>query len=231
MEEVDLFDKSAEYDEMLNKGLALSGEDKFYFAEGRLSDLKKNIPSSYQIKNILDFGCGIGDATILLKKYFTGALITGIDTASEAINYAKKHNSDSGSISYSTIEKFTDTNKFDLCFVNGVFHHILPEKRDEALQKIYTYLKPGGLFALFENNPHNPGTRAVMRRIPFDKDAITLSPGESKKLLLKNGFKPLIKTRFLFYFPRKLSFMRPTEKHLVHLPLGAQYYVLVEKKA
>ena len=36
-------------------------------------------------------------------------------------------------------------------------------------------LRPGGLFAFWENNPWNPGTRLVMSRIPFDRDAITLS--------------------------------------------------------
>ena len=36
-------------------------------------------------------------------------------------------------------------------------------------------LRPGGVFALWENNPWNPGTRLVMRRIPFDRNAVLLS--------------------------------------------------------
>ena len=37
-------------------------------------------------------------------------------------------------------------------------------------------LLTGGVLALFENNPWNPGTRLVMKRIPFDRNAQTISP-------------------------------------------------------
>ena len=86
----ELFDKSAEYDEMLNRGISLSGEDKFFFIHGRFADLANNIPSGKKINAILDFGCGVGDATILLKKYFPNSTITGNDTAAEALKYAPR---------------------------------------------------------------------------------------------------------------------------------------------
>src|SRR5437870_1900508 len=55
---------------------------------------------------------------------------------------------------------------FDLCYCNGVFHHIPPHERLGAARLIFRSLARGGHFALFENNPLNPGTRMVMRRIP-----------------------------------------------------------------
>jgi len=225
----ELFDKSAEYDEMLNKGISLSGENKYFFIHGRFSDLVKNIPEGKNINALLDFGCGVGDATILLKQYFPEAKITGSDTATEALKYAREKNSSEGSIQYLEIKDFQFNNTFDLCFVNGVFHHIPLEQRIGALKMIYDSLKPGGLLALFENNPLNPGTKMVMSRIPFDKDAITLTPSEARKMLLNAGFKIKIKPRFLFYFPKALSFLRLFEKSLIHIPLGAQYYFLAEK--
>jgi len=225
----ELFDKSAEYDEMLNRGISLSGEDKYFFIRGRFSDLAKNIPKGKRIKSILDFGCGIGDATLLLKKYFPGAEITGVDTAAEALKYAREKNSDGGTIRYIEIKDFQYKERFDLCFVNGVFHHILPEQRPDVLKLIYDSLAPGGLLALFENNPLNPGTKMVMHRIPFDKDAVTLVPSETRKMLIAAGFKIPVKPRFLFYFPKLLSFLRYLEKLFVHIPLGAQYYFLAEK--
>lgn len=225
----ELFDKSAEYDEMLNRGISLSGEDKYFFIHGRFADLAKNIPSGKKINAVLDFGCGVGDATVLLKKYFPQAAITGNDTAAEALKYAREKNSDNSTIQYIEIKDFAIKNEFDLCFVNGVFHHIPLDQRVGAAKMIYDALKPGGMFALFENNPLNPGTKMVMSRIPFDKDAITLVPSETRKLLESTGFKIKIKPRFLFYFPKALGFLRPLERLFVHVPLGAQYYFLAEK--
>ncbi len=223
-----LFDKSLEYDQMLNKGLALSGEDKYYFIHGRFKDLKNNIPAGTSIKKVLDFGCGIGDSTKILLEYFKEAEITGIDTSVNAVTYANENNSNGGKIKYFCMDEYKPDESFDLCFVNGVFHHIKPTDRSAAVKLIYNALKPGGVFSLFENNPNNPGTKLVMRKIDFDKDAITLKPSESQQLLSRNGFS-IISTRFLFYFPRYLSMLRFSEKLFTKIPLGAQYYVLGRK--
>ncbi|MCE9539859.1 MAG: class I SAM-dependent methyltransferase [Bacteroidetes bacterium] len=225
----ELFDRSAEYDEMLNKGIALSGEDKYFFIRARFGDLINNIPKSKTIKKILDFGCGVGDGTLLMKQYFPDTAITGCDTASKALEYANQKNSANGTISYIEMKNFLFKNEFDLCFVNGVFHHIPLEQRPLSIKMIYDSLKPGGILALFENNPLNPGTKMVMSRIAFDKDAITLVPSETRQMLLSAGFKIKIKPRFLFYFPRVLKYLRPLEQLLVHIPFGAQYYFLAEK--
>jgi SAM-dependent methyltransferase len=110
--------------------------------------------------------------------------------------------------------------------VNGVFHHIRPEDRLPALLAIRNALRPGGWLALFENNPWNPGTRLVMNRIPFDREAVPLSPPEVRRLLLTAGFRLEQAIRFLFYFPRALAVCRALEPWLVLMPLGAQYYAL-----
>lgn len=225
----ELFDKSAEYDKMLNKGISLSGEDKYFFIHGRFGDLVKNLPLEKGMEKVLDFGCGVGDATIVMKEYFPEAEITGSDTAIKALEYARCNNGANGTIRYLEIKDFQVQNEFDLCYVNGVFHHIPIEQRAGAIKMIYDSLKPGGLLALFENNPLNPGTKMVMSRIPFDKDAITLVPNETRRMLTLAGFKIKIKPRFLFYFPKVFRFLRPLEKFFVHIPLGAQYYFLAEK--
>lgn len=68
----------------------------------------------------------------------------------------------------------------------------------------------------------------VMSCIPFDRDAITLSYLESRGLLSSVGFT-VLKSRFAFYFPAALGFLRPLEPALEALPLGAQYLVLAQK--
>ena len=222
-----LFDLSEEYEEMLNKGIRLSGEDRSFFMKGRIQDLKKQLPLDFKPLRILDFGCGIGDTTRFLADAFPGASVVGIDTAEEALEHARKIHGCS-EISFYTLREFSETSSVDLCYVNGVFHHIEPEERPAAVRIIRTALAPGGFLALFENNPWNPGARMVMSRIPFDRDAQPLSPIETKRLLRHCGFN-FCATRSLFYFPRALAVLRFAEPWLARLPLGAQYYILACK--
>jgi hypothetical protein len=68
-----------------------------------------------------------------------------------------------------------------------------------------------------------------MSRIPFDRDAITLTAGEARRLLRGAGFE-IVRTDFLFIFPRVLSWCRGLEPLVARLPLGAQYQVLCRKR-
>lgn len=222
-----LFDLSQEYDSMLNEGLKISGEDKEYFIRGRIEDLKKRLPENFSVKKILDFGCGIGDATAILKEYFKDAEITGTDLSIEALKYAEKKYPNPF-IKFIHLSEIP-SDYFDLVYVNGVFHHIEPHNRIEALKSIHSSLTTNGIFAFFENNPWNPGTKIIMKRIPFDADAQTINPLKADKLLKLAGFKKIISIRYLFYFPKMLSFLRFTEKILARLPLGAQYQIIAQK--
>lgn len=224
-----LFDLSEEYDSMLNQGLALSGESKMYFIDGRLKDIRAQLKNEPPMRRILDFGCGIGDATAALLRYFPEAEeIVGTDLSGEALEFArKKHPSEK--LKFIHLNELNHSGHFDLCYVNGVFHHIEPENRPEAVNKILQSLRAGGLLALCENNPLNPGTQIIMSRIPFDRAAQKITWYNCKKMIRDAGFSKVLQTRFLFYFPRALSFLRPLEAWLVHLPLGGQYYVLARK--
>ena len=223
----ELFDLSDQYEAMLNRGIRLSGEDQYYFIAGRIGDLNKQLPDGWKPRRILDFGCGIGHAAPFLAEAFPDSDIVGVDTAEQALEHATKTHG-SARISFRHIHDLDESEAFDLCYVNGVFHHIEPLKRPEVLRVIHRSLRPGGYFSLFENNPWNPGTRMVMARIPFDRDAITLSPYETERIVRTAGFR-LDRTRSLFYFPRPLAWLRFVEPSLARLPLGAQYYVLAFK--
>ena len=89
-------------------------------------------------------------------------------------------------------------------------------------------MAPGGLLALWENNPFNPGTRWVMKRLPFDRDAVLLAPSETSWLLRSSGFD-VIEIRHHFFFPRALAMLRPVERVLRRVPLGGQYVVLAQR--
>jgi SAM-dependent methyltransferase len=216
------------YDEALNKGVSLSGENKDYFARERLRWLRARLDTAgVNPKRIMDFGCGIGSATPFIREFFPKADIVGVDLSSDSIDVARSAHADSN-IRFETGLESSGGN-FDLVFCNGVFHHINPPERGEVCRAIASALNEGGIFAMFENNPWNPGTRMVMAKIPFDKDAITLSPPEAEGLVSKNGFMGK-RLDFLFFFPRFLSFFRFLEPLLRSVPLGAQYLVMATKR-
>jgi SAM-dependent methyltransferase len=221
-----LFDLTEHYTTMLEKGIRLSGEDQHFFIRGRLNDLSQFLAShDSHPRRILDFGCGLGHTTAEFADRFPDATLLGVDTASQAIDYARTQHG-SSRITFEMLERFIPDESFDLCYCNGVFHHIPLNERGEAMAVVYRALMPGGRFALFENNPLNPGTRMVMRRIPFDHDANTLLPWETIRLLRRAGFQVTRRPRFLFYFPRAMSGFRSLEPYLSGLPFGAQYWAV-----
>lgn len=223
-----LFDRSAEYEEMLDRGLRLSGERRDYFLEGRVRDLRERLGPGYAPRRVLDFGCGTGETAAHLARVFPGARITGVDTSAAALEHARARHG-GPRVDFEPLADFRAREAFDLCYTNGVFHHIPPPARADALRLVHGALVHGGRFALMENNPWNPGTRLVMRRIPFDRDAVPISPRGARRLLREGGFREVEPARFLFYFPRPLARLRVAEPWLARLPLGAQYYLLATR--
>ena len=225
------FDEYADpeaYDRALDRGISLSGEGKTYFARGRIAWLADCLRSHGLVPSqVLDFGCGTGTATPFLLELLDPARIIGVDTSSRSIETARRlHGSDR--TCFLTLDDYQPCGEIDLAFCNGVFHHIPLDVRRDAVNYVARALRPQGLFACWENNPWNPGTRLVMKRIPFDRDAITLSPPVARRLLASAGLE-ILSTHFLFVFPKPLSFCRGLEPWLCRIPTGAQYQVLCQK--
>ena len=223
----ELFELPSDYDGMLNRGLRLSGESKEYFARGRIAMLRRLLPDAGAIRDILDFGCGVGATTPLLAAAFPSARILGLDSAQGAIDHARQHHADERT-RFGLFEGASLDQTFDLCYVNGVFHHIPPPQRADVIRFLHKAIRPDGYFAWFENNPWNPGTRMVMKRIPFDRDAQTISIPHASRVLRAGGFS-VQRRRSIFFFPRWLSWLRWLEPILAPTPLGGQYIVLARR--
>jgi SAM-dependent methyltransferase len=222
------FDMSAAtYDEQLQRGLSISGENKEFFASQRMEWLRQRLDGlTFQAPKCLDFGCGTGTSTPYFFDLLKATSVIGADPSEASLEIAR---ADWGSLSATFVQpKAIKEEDIDLAFCNGVFHHIDPSNRAEAAALVYRSLRPGGLFAFWENNPWNPLTRLSMRRVPFDADAIMLWPGETRHLLKQCGFEVLF-TDYKFFFPRPLAALRFLEPSLRWCVMGAQYLVLCRR--
>ena len=220
----DSFDEYADnYNDALQRGLAVSGESSDYFARGRVEFLANQLRRSVvDPRRVMDFGCGTGTAIPFLRGTFPRATVVGVDVSSRSLARARECEPDT---QFCLPDEFTPNGDMDLVYCNGVFHHIPVVERAAALNWVRGCLRPGGVFALWENNPWNPGTQWVMHRIPFDRDAIKISPPGARALLSTAGFE-VQSVDFLFFFPKLLKVLRPLEQRLHRVPLGAQYQVL-----
>lgn len=223
------FDQYSEnYDAALAESLSVTGEHKDFFACGRVSWVArclKNLKANPLAA--MDFGCGIGSTTPYLLELLGVDSVLGIDVSPKCLATAEQKWG-SERIRFTLPDQYAPCERIDVAYSNGVFHHIPEAQRAAAINFVHRALRPGGFFAFWENNPWNPGTRYVMNRNEFDKDAITLATPKARNLLRDAGFE-VVSTDFLFIFPRALRWLRPIEPLISGLPFGGQYQVLCRK--
>jgi trans-aconitate methyltransferase len=225
MSEFNKFAKN--YDELLNRSLKISGENHEYFSEKRISQLinyAKN-KENFSFSSLLDFGCGVGNFYNAVLSHIPDIDYLGVDVSIDSINTAKGKFSSS---QFKHLREYEPNNNFSCIYSNGVFHHIKPNQREKFLNYIYNSLNINGFFSFWENNPYNLGTRYIMSKNPFDKDAQLISPSKVRGLLKQVGFN-IVSTNYYFYFPRCLNLLRRFEFMLKKIPLGAQYNIIATK--
>jgi SAM-dependent methyltransferase len=223
------FDSYAhDYDAALSRGLAVSGEDKSFFAKGRVVWLTRCLARlGFSAETVLDYGCGTGTSAPLFLGLLGARRVVGVDVSERSLQVARQTHC-GRPVEYTTTDQYVPDGTIDLAFCNGVFHHVPPPERGRVIDYIARCLRPGGLLALWDNNPWNPGARYVMSRIPFDKEAVMLSARQAASLCRSAGLQPL-SIHYCFIFPRVMRFLRFLEPRLARLPLGAQYQVLACK--
>lgn len=223
------FDRYAEYyDQALNEGLAASGEPKDFFARKRVAWLAECLRKrSAPHRQVMDYGCGTGQTSPHLLKILAAEKVVGVDVSEGLLGVARRKSGMEG-VEFLSVAQRAPAGDMDVVYCNGVFHHIPPPERTAAFDYVFRSLRPGGIFALWDNNPWNPGTRYVMSRIPFDSNANLISPPHARQLLRASGFE-ILTTHYLFIFPHWLRWLRWIEPRVCRLPLGAQYQVLARK--
>lgn len=216
------FDEHAEsYEESLESALEVSGENRDYFAAGRMSFLARLLASAgRKAGKVLDFGCGTGNGLPHARELLGAEQVTGADVSSASLEIARRRFPEIGLCLNHELPAVA----FDTVFCNGVIHHVPVDERKRVFAEIHRATKQEGWFALFENSKWNPATRYVMSRCAFDNHAVPLSAREARRWMRGAGFR-VLGTRYLFVFPKALGMFRWLEPWLSPLPLGTQYVV------
>ncbi len=214
------FDRYADdYDRTLRAALPAGMEEDAYFARYKV-DHVATASRGRNVARVLDFGCGAGRSLEYLVAAFPQATVHGYDPSTESIRIASQR-APTAVLSANWDE--IAAQRFDVVFAANVFHHIPRDELAQSLRQCRDVLAPSGRFFVFEHNPANPVTRWVFERCPFDADAHMIRRRELVSAANGSGLN-LARSRYTLFFPKPLKFLRPLERALGWLPLGAQYF-------
>jgi len=80
---------AADYDSALDKGIAVSGENKEYFSTARIAWLWQCLQQSGEHPTrIMDFGCGTGSASQGLLQFASRGFVVGVDVSKKQLDVA-----------------------------------------------------------------------------------------------------------------------------------------------
>ncbi len=220
------FDQFAgHYDKVLCESIPFGLGDDQYLAEYKIVHVKKLV-AGRAINHILDFGCGAGRSLPYFSKHFPQASLSGFDLSSESLEMARVRNPKA--TLYADWALVTDR-RFDLIFAANVFHHIPDGDQLAALERCKNVLAQHGRMIVFEHNPINPVTRWLFERCPFDAHATMIPKWQLMRRAQSAGLR-VVDDGYTLFFPQQLRVLRRLEPSLRWLPIGAQYFVVLEAK-
>ena len=220
-----------EYRLQHKQNVAITGEAPEYFSEYKIADLSKwlnsqNLPTS----KILDFGSGIGNSLPYIRKYFSESELSCADVSARSIEIAKIRFP--GNENYVLIDNCIQLPSMsqDVVFTACVFHHIPHEQHSHWLTELKRITKPGGVLVVYEHNPLNPLTVRAVNTCPLDVNAKLIRGGTMRDRAMAAGWTNAC-VDYKLFFPSALAALRPFERHLEWLFLGAQYRMLARRPA
>lgn len=113
------------------------------------------LPVSRTRLRALDFGCGVGRFTELLRD--AGLDVTGVDASTEMLEVARRDHPEARYLRVATRAKLPfDDGSFDLVFTCTVLQHVLDADFENVIQRLRRVLRVKGHALLFENtHPHS----------------------------------------------------------------------------
>jgi len=141
--------------------------------------------------NILDFGCGDGQYSILIKKQHPQCKVYGCDLSANMVKLACSNaNHEDIEIQFKVSDSKIPFNEmFDLIFVNAVLAHIDESLLDDIVVDFATHLRSGGAVIVFEQTASIPryGDTWNRRTEKFYEDLFKRNGFElTKKILISH---------------------------------------------
>lgn len=217
-----------EYEQQHASNIRISGEPPAYFARYKVQDVAR-LCSAQMPTRILDFGAGVGASVPHWREAFPQASLTCLDVSPRSLAIARDRYPEAAE--YRAFDGVTipfAAHSFDVAFAACVFHHIDTESQVPLLRELRRVLTKEGRLFIFEHNPLNPLTRYAVNTCPFDANAVLIGAGTMHKRLRAAGFSRF-SLAYRIFFPGSLSVLRPLERALTRLPLGAQYRLCAQK--
>jgi ubiquinone/menaquinone biosynthesis C-methylase UbiE len=226
MEEAEFDKVASQYRSMHAANIKVTGEDPEYFAEYKVADLASELAHRVAAPRVLDFGAGIGYSVPFFKRHLPGSRVTCLDVSRKSLELGEQaHGRDAEFAYYDGKTIPYEDATFDVALASCVFHHIDHAEHAAQLREIRRVLKPDGMLCVFEHNPLNPLTRHAVNTCPFDENAVLIGAAAMRRRVRDAGFR-VARVKYRIFFPHFLRTLRPLERKLTWLPLGAQYYVL-----
>lgn len=220
-----------EYRVQHKDNISITGESPEYFSEYKILDLRKFLcAESYDGLNICDFGSGIGNSVPFFRKYFPTANLTCSDVSVRSMEISQTR--------FPGVEKYIliedtiplPTCSQDIIFSACVFHHIPHAQHIHWLTELHRISKPGGILAIYEHNPLNPLTVRAVNTCPLDVNAKLIRGSVMRDRAIESGWISA-KVDYKVFFPSILAKLRPIERNLEWLGLGAQYRMTTRKSS
>lgn len=116
-------------------------------------------PGMFENKRLLDFGCGGGNATVVLGRMLPNTEIVGVEIVQSWVELANERKRHYGQDHLAFVHSRDSAGipdhvgKFDYIVLNAVYEHMLPEERHSLIPKLWDLLNAGGVLFINET-PH-----------------------------------------------------------------------------
>lgn len=159
--------------------------------------LLRNDINLSEIKDVMDFGCGVGRMTFGLADLFEN--IVGVDISQKHLNYAIERSASLGYkkvkfIEIASIEEISNLPNIDFLFSVIVLQHNPPPVMAEILKNLLMKVNPGG-FAMFQIPTFWKGysfnANYYLSNLKNSMEMHVLPQREIFRLIADNGFRTL----------------------------------------
>jgi ubiquinone/menaquinone biosynthesis C-methylase UbiE len=227
--EFDVF--ADEYRSLHASNIAITGQSPEFFAEYKIKDIAAEYSALHPYPEpirMLDFGAGVGASVLFIRRHLPHAQLTCLDVSAKSLDVGRsRFPGQAEFVRFDGARIPLPDSSFDIVFAACVFHHIAHEEHVGLLREFSRVLVTGGMACVFEHNPFNPLTVHAVDTCPFDEHACLIRAKVMRRRFADAGFAG--HTRYRIFFPRLLGFLRPLERFMTWLPLGAQYYIVASK--